>query len=335
MKLRLLVLTLIAFISYSSCKEDDKKPRKGTPVSLVIPDHFPPIAIPSSNPLTKEKIELGRHLYYDVSLSTGGPLQGNACASCHHQSSSFSSTNSKAILAHINMAWNTSFLWNGAVEGSLEKAMVFELADFFEVDVNYLKTSNKYKELFTSAFPADEISIDKAAMAMACFARTLYSSNSKFDQYLMGDIELSASEQRGYEIFNSERGDCFHCHSSPLMTDLSFHNIGLETKFANHLGRFEVTGNTADVGSFKTPTLRNIALTAPYMHDDRFKTLEEVIDHYDKGVLQSPVLDPIMTKPGKETGLRLTDTEKMDLISFLLTLTDSTFTSNSDLSNPW
>ena len=335
MKLRLLILMLIIFIGFSCCVEEEKEPPKSTPVSLILPDHFPPITFPNSNPLTKEKIELGRHLYYDQFLSEGGPLQGNSCSSCHHQTSSFSSINSVAVLAHVNMAWNTSFLWNGAVEGSLEEVMVFELADFFQVDLNYLKSSNKYKELFRTAFPTEEISIEKAAMAMASFSRTLLSSNSKFDQYLVGNVNLSASEQRGYEIFNSERGDCFHCHSSPLMTDLSFHNIGLETKFANHLGRFEVTGNTADVGSFKTPTLRNIALTAPYMHDDRFKTLEEVIDHYDQGVLPSPVLDPIMTKPGKETGLHLSNDEKMDLITFLLTLTDSTFISNPDLSNPW
>jgi cytochrome c peroxidase len=139
----------------------------------------------------------------------------------------------------------------------------------------------------------------------------------------------------GFNIFTTEKGDCFHCHSLGLFTDNKFHNIGLDSEFTSiNMGRYNVTLKQADMGLFKTPTLRNIQLTAPYMHDGRYLTLEQVVEHYNSGVKQSNTLDPIMTKPSKIYGLGLTPTEKQDLVAFLKTLTDTTFTKNPLLQNP-
>jgi cytochrome c peroxidase len=137
----------------------------------------------------------------------------------------------------------------------------------------------------------------------------------------------------GYLLFNTERGDCFHCHSTPLFTDNTFRNIGLDSVFTTvNSGRYKITHDPQDKGKFKVPTLRNIELSAPYMHDGRFKTLEEVVEHYNSGVKLSETIDPIMTKAGKEYGLKLTVQEKTDLVNFLKTFTDYTFISNKAFS---
>ena len=161
---------------------------------------------------------------------------------------------------------------------------------------------------------------------MAQFIRTLISGNSRYDRWRRGDGLLNASELSGLSIFFTEKGDCFHCHSTPFFSDNDFHNIGLETVYAGEgRGRYNVTGNPEDMGKFKTPTLRNIELTAPYMHDGRFGSLEEVVHHYNLDVQPSATLDPIMTKPMRGLELELTQQEEKDLVSFLKALTDTTF----------
>lgn len=336
-KYGIIFVLLLALINFSACKEqiDDPTAKGYQFISLTYPDHFPELDIPAENPMIQERVDLGRMLYYSSTLSRGGPMNGMSCATCHLQKEAFTSTLGTAILPHINLGWNKYFLWNGLKEGKLEDIMLFEVRDFFETRLDELEKDPQLSELYHKAFIDEKISYENLAKALSQFARTLQASNSKFDQFIMGKIELTESETRGYQIFNSERGDCFHCHGAPLFTDNSFHNIGLEVKFAKHPGRYEVTGKTGDVGSYKTPTLRNIALTAPYMHDDRFQSLEEVIEHYNSGVKISPVLDPIMTKSGKETGLRLTAQEKTDVINFLKTLTDTSFLSNPAFSSPY
>jgi len=328
------VLALITL--FTSCKEEDPGTSNFDPtyVNLEVSDSFPPLIIRPDNQPMKERIELGRMLYYDKGLATGD-LTGKSCASCHQQASSFSSKLSTAVLAHVNLGWASYFLWNGAEEGTLEDVMTFEARDFFKMDLDLIRNDPTYKALFEKAFEDGAVTYDHAGKAIAQFTRSMISDNSKFDKYLRGELQLDSSEMRGYLIFNSERGDCFHCHALPFFTDSDFHNIGLMTKFKDHEGRYNVTGRTADVGAFKTPTLRNIELTAPYMHDDRFETLEEVIEHYNSGVLNSPVLDPIMTKPGKETGLHLTDGQKSDVVAFLKTLTDDSFIADPDFSDPF
>jgi cytochrome c peroxidase len=168
--------------------------------------------------------------------------------------------------------------------------------------------------------------------ALAQFERTLISADSKWDRYLRGDTELSVAEARGFEIFFTERGDCFHCHSTILFTDNEFHNNGLDSVFTDD-GLAGVTGDPADLGRFKTPTLRNLSYTAPYMHDGRFATLEEVIDFYSEGLKFSSTIDPLM-KNVNQGGVRLSEEEKTNLLAFLLTLDDHTFITNPDFAKP-
>ena len=155
--------------------------------------------------------------------------------------------------------------------------------------------------------------------------RTLITSNSKVDKFLRGELQLSPSELNGYAIFNSEKGDCFHCHGTAMYTDHFFHNNGLNAMHSEtNMGRYLVTNDVDDMGKFYSPSLRNIELTAPYMHDGRFTTLEEVVDHYNSGGIYSPTIDPLMKKVG--VGLQLTNQEKKDLVTFLKALTDNEFT---------
>lgn len=172
--------------------------------------------------------------------------------------------------------------------------------------------------------------------AIAQFERTLISANSKFDKYTRGEVELTPSELNGLNVFLDEgRGDCFHCHgnpNSPLWTDNIFHNNGLDASFTDR-GRGMVTGDPREFGQFKSPSLRNLAYTAPYMHDGRFATLEEVINHYSEGLVYSETIDPLM-KTVSAGGVHLTEQDKADLKAFLLSLSDPSFISNPDFQDP-
>lgn len=308
-----------------------------TPYDIVPPYYFPMLDVPATNPLTEEGIALGRRLYYDPVLSTQGPFQGYSCSSCHDQAASFSvPTQGRSVLPHVNLAWSRNFLWDGHVSGTLEDIMRFEVESFFQVDVSVLQAHPDYHLLFRNAFGTDVITHEAVEKALAQWFRRLVSANSKFDRYLQHTEQLSDQEMNGMMIYMTETGDCFHCHGLPMMTDNAFHNIGLDTVFVDaDRGRYLVTGNPGDMGAFKTPTLRNIALTAPYMHDGRFATLEEVIEHYNSGVRPSPSLDPIMTKPGQTTLLDLNPQQKTDLVAFLRTLTDDDFVSDTSLASPF
>ena len=294
------------------------------------------MTVPTDNPTTREGIALGRFLYYDTLLSANGPKAGHSCSSCHDQALGFTvPTTGTNVLPHVNLAWSNNFLWKGQVQGSLEDIMRFEVEEFFQVDVNLLRNHPQYPQLFQAALGTSSPTRDDVAKALAQWFRSMISSNSRFDQYYRHEIAFTPAELNGMVIYLTETGDCFHCHGLPLLTDNAFHNIGLDSTFDGaNKGRFLVTGLAADMGAFKTPTLRNIAQTAPYMHDGRFATLEEVVEHYNSGVRHSPSLDPIMTKPGKETGLNLSPQQKADLVAFLLTFTDQTFLSDTALGSP-
>jgi cytochrome c peroxidase len=184
-------------------------------------------------------------------------------------------------------------------------------------------------------FKTGVITSKEVAYALAQFIRTQSSTNARFDQYMRYEANLNASEWRGFVIFNTEKGDCFHCHSIGLFLDNSFHNIGLDSDFSGtDLGRFAVTGDPADIGKFKTPSLRNVELTAPYMHDGRMATLEEVVEHYNSRVINTETLDPILTKPNHLYGLQLSEQDKSDLVDFLKALTDTAFLHDPGLSKP-
>ena len=243
----------------------------------------------------------------------------------------------------FNLAWNyqENFFWDGRAS-SLENQALQPVVDPVEMHntwpnaVSSLQATSDYPELFSKAFGTSNIDSTLVSKAIAQFIRTLISSNSRFDQYLRGEIELTESERNGLQVFEDEnRGDCFHCHgdpNNPLWTDNDFHNNGLDKVFED-LGRGGVTGDPREFGEFKTPSLRNLAYTAPYMHDGRFETLEEVIDHYSEGLVYSETIDPLMKTVG-EGGVQLTEKDKQDLKAFLLSLSDESFINDPDFQKP-
>ena len=307
-----------------------------TPYLLEIPYGFPNMNIPLNNPMTIEGVELGEKLFKDPILSANNT---QACISCHQISSSFSDPNQFSIgidniagernaSALINLGWNTSFNWDGSITSLEEQAFEpvinpIEMHNTWENVEITLNDHNEYPLLFKNAFNIDYIDSNHVVMALAQFERTLISTNSKFDRFLKGEEQLTSSELNGYAIFNSEKGDCFHCHGTQMFMDNSFHNNGLDIEPFLDLGRAKVTGSINDNGKFKTPTLRNIEFSAPYMHDGRFSSLEEVVEHYNSGGNYSSTVDPLMKKIG--IGLQLTNQEKQDLIAFLKTLSDDNF----------
>lgn len=323
----------------TSCRKNkaDKLPtdaHKPTPYNLQYPSYFPTMHIAEDNPLTVEGVELGRKLYYEPLLSKGGPNDGRSCSSCHNQQYGFTIPNS-TVLPHANLGFNSNFSWEGLVSGTMEDMMKFEVEEFFAANPEYFQQHNEYPTLFKRAFGTDKITHKNMAYALAQFFRTMVSGNSKFDKFLRKELMLTPDEMAGFEIFNTEKGDCFHCHTIPLFTDNFFHNIGLEAAPNGiHQGHYVASGNAADLGKFKTPTMRNAGLRNSFMHDGRFTTLEQVVEHYNSGVKSSSTLDPILTKPGKEQGLQLNAFEKAQLVAFMKTLTDSTFITNPALAKP-
>ena len=347
-------LFCICLLLLSSCKKDVYKiittDTGTTPYILNTPIRFPPPYLSYINPLTVEGIALGRRLFYDQILSSNF----RSCSYCHPQWKSFTSsiadhgldtTQYWDILPWINLAWKPFYGWNGGIKemdhiGIADLGPKYLNSNMTDV-LAKLKADSTYPAMFKKAFHGEDVLIadkiqEKIAFAIAQFAKTIVSSNSKFDKYLMGTAQFTPQEANGYDIFFSEKGDCFHCHGSILLTDNGRHNIGLDTIFNNkyNKGYYTASGMAKDMGLMMTPTLRNVALTSPYMHDGRFKTLEEVIEHYNSGVLKSSTLDPIMTLPGKEMGLFLSKEQKADLKEFLLTFTDSTLLFNPQFSRP-
>jgi cytochrome c peroxidase len=307
-----------------------------TPYIIQIPNGFPNMHIPENNPMTVEGVSLGEKLFTDPILSANNT---QACISCHKQVSSFSDPNqfstgidniqgTRNASTLINLGWNNSFFWDGRATTLEEQAFEpvvnpIEMHDTWPNVENKLNANSEYVQLFKQAFNIDYIDSSHVVMAIAQFERTLISSNSKFDKYLRGEEQLTPSEFSGYAIFNTEKADCFHCHGTQMFMDNSFHNNGLDTEPFLDLGLAKITGNPSDNGKFKTPTLRNIEFSAPYMHDGRFSSLEEVIEHYNSGGNYSSTVDPLMKKIG--VGLQLSNEEKQNLIAFLKTLTDTDF----------
>lgn len=350
--MKVLFSAIIAIILFVSCEDKNSRPAYNPSyVDLEIPAVFkdrilPPI-VPVDNPLTTQGISLGKKLFYDPILSADGT---QSCASCHNQANAFSDSSRFSIgidkikgtrnsMPIFNIAWNyrEKFFWDGRafnienqVEGPVENPI--EMHNTWKNAVLDLQNHIDYPDLFYSAFGTDQITKELITKAIAQFERTLISANSRFDQFLLEQIDLTFDERIGYFIFEDEsKGDCFHCHGSiqnPLWTDNNFHNNGLDSVF-NDIGYEGVTGDPSDRGKFKTPSLRNLKFTAPYMHDGRFNTLDEVINHYSEGVVFSPSIDPLM-KSAYKGGVHLSDDEKRQLKAFLLSLTDDSFVTNEE-----
>ena len=338
MNKHLIVLVVFScIVGFLSCKKDNgddgsNAPFNPTLLTIEIPSNLPIMVIPDNNPTTVEGVALGRRLYYDKKLH---PTGDNSCSSCHHQSAGFT-TQGTNVVPHINLGYSDKFLWNGSKQGTLEDVMLFEVEEFFGTDISRLQNDSVYPNMFYKAFGSNVINTENCAYALAQFERTMISGNSKFDKFIRNEITLSTEEMQGFQIFYTEKGDCFHCHSLSLMTDGNLHNNGLDSIFIGvDQGYYEESNNPADLGKFKSPSLRNCGIRTSFMHDGRYTTLDEVIEHYNSQVLISPSLDPIMTKPGKEFGLQLTPLEKQQLKAFLNTLTDNTYLTNPDFSDPF
>ncbi|RKF04135.1 cytochrome c peroxidase [Tenacibaculum lutimaris] len=334
-----------------SSKEEIENVYTPVQVSLKIPEIFQqkliaPI-IPTNNPLTEEGIALGKKLFFDPILSKDNT---QSCASCHNPKKAFTNNTrfsegvdgklgTRNSMPLFNLAWNFDerFMWDGK-DFSIEHQAFSPVRNPIEMHSNWKNVAEKLQEhteyptLFQQAFGTSKIDSTHVTKAIAQFERTLISGSSKFDQYLLGKTELTPEELNGFNVFMDEaRGDCFHCHGSdnnPLWTDNQFHNNGLDETF-NDLGLGAVTGDPNDNGKFKSPSLRNLAFTAPYMHDGRFTTLDEVINHYSEGLKQSLTIDPLMKKVN-QGGVQLSDKDKADLKTFLLSLSDNNFINNPD-----
>ena len=289
---------------------------------------LPPMPIPADNSQTEAKINLGRQLYFDGRLSANNEI---SCATCHDPKTGWAghdatdtgvggrvgNRNSGTV---VNSGYMKYQFWDGRA-GSLEEQALgpihnpVEMGETLENVVRKLNAIPGYKRQFQEVFHSD-VTTDGIAKAIASFERTIVSGPSPYDRFLQGDKKaLSPEAQRGMEIFNG-KGTCIACHSGPLLSDQSFHNLGIGMNAAKpDIGREAVTKDPKDRGKFKTPGLRNVANTYPYMHDGQTSTLEAVIELHNKGGIPNSNLDPLI-KP-----LGLTDTEKKDLLAFLKALT--------------
>ena len=339
---------LIAAIAGGGC---DARRREPTPLAgFSAPFVFGRFEVPADNPLTEESVELGRRLFYDRRLSGNDTV---SCSTCHQQRLAFNS------MSLANLMWGAQhFFWNGRAATLEAQTLVpiqhpDEMAEDLQRLVAELRADDSYRALFETAY--GEISAAAISRALASFERTLISSNSRYDQFLRGEITLEAQEEWGRKLFMAHPdvkvslrgGNCIDCHSQFLTSGFStrldgFSNNGLDDEEHLQPGLQSVTGDPAHRGRFKVPTLRNIALTAPYMHDGRFATLEEVLHHYNGGIRKSSTLSPLIAEADNRgpdsqqgTSLHLTELEKGAIIAFLHTLTDNDFVTEERFSDPF
>jgi cytochrome c peroxidase len=308
--------------------------------AIRVPEDFPPLPAPEDNAPDAERVALGRALFYDERLSRTEEV---SCASCHLQEHAFADPDrvSSGVLgrkgtrnapALVNMAYDTSFFWHGGVP-SLELQAIDPIKNPLEMDMTLGEVAERLMadpvmaQAFDDAYaePASEYTIPRA---LASFVRSLVSGESAFDRYRRGESDaLSEAALRGKAIFEGERGECFHCHVGFNFTNNGFRNNGIAADDPD-LGRAEITNKASDAGKFKVPTLRNVEVSAPYMHDGSLATLEEVIEHYDQGGRGHANTDPTILP------LELGEDEKADLLEFLLSLTDDEFLADPRHADP-
>lgn len=349
MKRIIYISLFIITVFIAACERDPSVTPKPLPkkFGFEAPANFPQPAYNfANNTVSLKGFELGRWLFYDPILSRDNMV---SCASCHQDFAAFANLghpvshgidgqmgtrNSPPI---FNVAWHTSFMWDGGIN-HIESQPLAPITNPVEMDetlanvVLKLQNSAEYPARFREAFGDDSITTQRLSRALAQFMAMMVSASSKYDKYIRNEgVTLTMVETNGLATFTMK---CAGCHPAPLFTDHSFRNNGLDTVFADS-GRELITGNAADRGRFKVPSLRNVGLTGPYMHDGRFTTLEEVLDHYSSGVLSSPTLDPSLVQPNNTYGIPLTAQEKQDLISFLETLTDRDFVNDQRFKNPF
>jgi len=328
-------------------------PAQFTPFPFQMAANFPRPDLPRDNPLTVERVALGQALFNDPRVSVN---DAQSCADCHLPTKAFTDGRKTARGAEgkfgernsmplFNLAWKKEFFWDGRAKSLREQVLQpiqnpIEMHQSLTNLVVKLAAGNAaadYAARFTAAFGTPEITAEKIALALESYLLTLTSFNAKFDRVLRGEEKFTTAEQRGFELFSTEydprRGqfgaDCFHCHGGPLFQSQTFANNGLDEVFTD-LGRGKITGKNSDAGKFAVPSLRNVALTAPYMHDGRFHTLEEVVAHYSTGVRRSATLDPNLAKH-PDGGVPLSAADQQALAAFLRTLTDAQYVAQKKL----
>lgn len=354
---------VLLLVGMAGCTPDETTecltPPGTTPLEIDIPPFFPPMDIPPDNPTTVEGVELGRLLFWEKALSADSTM---SCGTCHMPDFSFAeptavstgitgAQGTRNAMALVNMGWAPRFFWDGRA-GTLEEQVLEPIPHPDEMNLAWseatarLAADDDYARRFATAFGTTEVTAELVSKAVAQFLRTMVSADSKFDRWRRGQTDLTELEFLGYQIFNREGGDpevvtggqfggdCFHCHGEAGLqfTDYLFHNNGLDATFSADPGLAGITGSALDSGRFRTPTLRNVALSAPYMHDGRMASLEEVLDHYNSGGVPSATIDPFMKY--SSGGLMLQPVQKEALIAFLHALTDTSFASNPAFSDP-
>ena len=332
---------LYIFLACTGCTTDDDGIGEDPEYTLRIPSHFPVPPEYPDNPMTTAGIELGEKLFFDTRLSGTNTV---SCGTCHQPGLAFSEgsrlsvkgVSGKPLLRHvptlINMAWaDNGLFWDGGstnLESQAFAPLAHEDEMFQNLDelITELREDPEYVSYFRRAFDSD-IRINLVMKALAQYQRSLVSADSKYDSHIENGTPLTAIEKQGHQLFKNH---CATCHTPGLFTDNDYHNNGLDATFGDtshdeiYLGRYRVTRNREDLGKYKTPTLRNITVTAPYMHDGRFADLRSVLDFYDRDVQDSETLDPAL-KQNNRSGIALSEEDKSALIAFLHTLTDKTY----------
>jgi cytochrome c peroxidase len=325
----------------SGCRKNEN-PGNLTYTKIEVPDGFPqPRYQFNDNPLSEEGIALGKKLFYDGQLSVDG---GHPCSSCHQQIAGFGTfehDRSHGVFGShtlrnapvlFNLAWQDKFHWDGEYSSLYEEAAQpinghLEMGETFNSIIAKLEKDPEYRNMFRKVFRSAFITPENILKALAQFTGTLVSANSKYDKYKKGTASFSNRELAGYELFQQK---CASCHAEPLFTDYSLRNIGLPIdNFLNDYGKFMLTGNRQDSLLFKVPTLRNVYISSNYMHDGRFATLMQCIDHYRTGVQPGNNVDPQV-----KNGIQMTNAEAADLVLFMRTLTDSSFLQDPRYSKP-
>lgn len=316
-------------------------PNESNPeVSFTVPANFPEPVYPfERNPMTTAGVELGKALFNEPLLSRDNTF---ACAECHSQPYGFTHhghdvshginnlMGTRNSLPLQNLAWESSFFWDGGVF-DLDLVPIAPITNEVELGENTknvldkLRATKKYPLLFKKAFGSEEITTERFLKAFSQFMLTLVSANSRYDQFIRNEGEtLTADEQAGMKLFEQK---CSSCHKGALFTDHSFRNNGLFIQGIKDVGRARVTELEKDKYTFRVPSLRNVAVTGPYMHDGRFYTLEAVLDHYAEGVQDTQNLDPLF-RQNNIRGIALTSQERQQIVAFLKTLTDEEFLKN-------
>ena len=338
MKLRGIIYACAVLFLFEGCKPDREfqSLTNDPAVNIIVPDHFPDFPETPDNLITEKKVELGRLLFHDERLSRDGTV---SCATCHLQQLAFSDgliisegiegrTSLRNAPSLANLAWHPRLFMDGGVP-NLEVQILAPIQDENEMDHNIILVSEELSADPTLQSLSEEVfdrGIDPFTItrSIAAFERTILSTNSKYDQFLQGDIELSDQEELGRTLFFSDELNCGGCHSGALLSDFSYSNVGLYEDYEDS-GRERITLLQEDWGKFKVPPLRNVALTSPYMHDGSIATLEETIIFFASGGFTHP------NKDSRMTGFELSEDEKIALIAFLETLTDQSLLNNIEL----